>query len=97
MQQTKDAKTVIIAGMVFGVLGMSGCSSKPPQPTAAVQIATPAASAPITHLEQVTVTHLSQQPAEPYAWGEIHWLMSGKIDADAKQTFGVVQIKPGAH
>lgn len=32
---------------------------------------------------------------EKFDWGEIRWLWNGKINPDAKQTFGVVRIDPG--
>jgi mannose-6-phosphate isomerase-like protein (cupin superfamily) len=65
----------------------AGCSRQGAQPSGA-----PPAGKNVDH---VTVIHLNQQPAQPYPWGEIHWLMSNKLDADAAQTFGVVRINPG--
>lgn len=35
------------------------------------------------------------EDAIPFPWGSIQWLCSGQIYADAQQTFGFVQIKPG--
>ena len=43
----------------------------------------------------VQVQHLDQEQEVKYPWGSLRWLMSGKIDPDAKQTFGIVEIKAG--
>jgi len=32
---------------------------------------------------------------EKFLWGEIRWLWSSKINSEAQQTFGIVQINPG--
>jgi quercetin dioxygenase-like cupin family protein len=42
-----------------------------------------------------TLTSTQTQPAEPFDWGAITWLCSGRIDPEAQMTFGVVHIEPG--
>ena len=37
--------------------------------------------------------HFDQAKEEPYGFGWIRWLMSGGLDAQAEQTFGIVEIK----
>jgi mannose-6-phosphate isomerase-like protein (cupin superfamily) len=56
---------------------------------------TPAAPQKIDHLDRLPVLHLDQQPDDKQTWGAIRWLMNGKIDADAGQSFGLVTINPG--
>jgi quercetin dioxygenase-like cupin family protein len=41
------------------------------------------------------VQHLDKEAIEKYPWGEIRWMMSGKIDSGSAQTFGIVEIKAG--
>src|ERR1700728_4577983 len=41
------------------------------------------------------IQHFSQAPEVKYPWGWIRWLMNGKIDPEASQTLGIVQINPG--
>ncbi|MGP8246873.1 MAG: cupin domain-containing protein [Bryobacteraceae bacterium] len=36
--------------------------------------------------------HFNQIKEEPYGFGWIRWLMSGKLDGQAEQTFGIVEI-----
>jgi quercetin dioxygenase-like cupin family protein len=43
----------------------------------------------------VQVQHLDREEAFRYPWGSIRWLMNGKIDPDAEQTFGIVEINAG--
>jgi len=44
---------------------------------------------------QAAVQHFAAAPEVKYPWGWIRWLMSGKIDPEASQTLGIVQINPG--
>jgi mannose-6-phosphate isomerase-like protein (cupin superfamily) len=44
---------------------------------------------------QAAVQHFSEAPEVKYPWGWIRWLMNGKIDPEASQTLGIVQINPG--
>jgi mannose-6-phosphate isomerase-like protein (cupin superfamily) len=69
------------------IAAIAGCSHQPAPSTAA--------SATGRNVDHVTVIHLKEQPAQPYPWGEIHWLMSNKLDPDANQTFGIVRINAG--
>jgi mannose-6-phosphate isomerase-like protein (cupin superfamily) len=71
----------------LAAVAIAGCSRQGSQPSGA----SPAGK----NVDHVTVIHMSEQPAQPYPWGEIHWLMSNKLDADAGQTFGIVRINPG--
>lgn len=81
------------------ICGCSGASSQAAHPVPKLQTVQPAASTSSPpqgkNVDHVTLIHLNQQPAVPYAWGEIHWLMSDKLDPDAKQTFGIVRINAG--
>ena len=43
----------------------------------------------------VKVEHFNSVPEVKYPWGTLRWLMSGKIDPGAEQTFGVVEIGVG--
>jgi mannose-6-phosphate isomerase-like protein (cupin superfamily) len=43
----------------------------------------------------VAAFDVGKQPEEKYPWGAIRWLMSGKMDPGAQQTFGVVRIDAG--
>jgi mannose-6-phosphate isomerase-like protein (cupin superfamily) len=44
---------------------------------------------------QAAVQHFTDAPEVKYPWGWIRWLMNRKIDPDASQTLGIVQINPG--
>jgi mannose-6-phosphate isomerase-like protein (cupin superfamily) len=44
---------------------------------------------------QAAVQHFADVPEVKYPWGWIRWLMNGKIDPEASQTLGIVQINPG--
>jgi mannose-6-phosphate isomerase-like protein (cupin superfamily) len=44
---------------------------------------------------QAAVQHFAETPEVKYPWGWIRWLMNGKIDPEASQTLGIVQINPG--
>ena len=44
---------------------------------------------------QAAVRHFADTPEVKYPWGWIRWLMNGKIDPEASQTLGIVQINPG--
>ena len=46
-------------------------------------------------MASVVVHHFDQEAVEKHEWGEIHWMMSRKIDSGSAQTFGVVQINAG--
>jgi mannose-6-phosphate isomerase-like protein (cupin superfamily) len=76
-----------LSGFLLGAVAIAGCSRQASQPS----WAQPAGK----NVDHVTVIHMSEQPAQPYPWGEIHWLMSNKLDPDAAQTFGIVRINPG--
>ena len=41
------------------------------------------------------VMRLDDAEAQVFPWGAIKWLMGQAIDADARQTFGMVFINPG--
>lgn len=40
-------------------------------------------------------TPVDRQQANQFDWGNIQWLVSGDLMADAKITFGYVEIEPG--
>ena len=44
----------------------------------------------------VPVTHLDQTETETFPWGTLNWLMGQGLDPGAAQTFGLVEIAPGA-
>jgi mannose-6-phosphate isomerase-like protein (cupin superfamily) len=44
---------------------------------------------------QAAIQHFAEAPEVKYPWGWIRWLMNGKIDPEASQTLGIVQINPG--
>jgi mannose-6-phosphate isomerase-like protein (cupin superfamily) len=41
------------------------------------------------------VQHLDHEAVEEYPWGEIRCMMNNKLDPQATQTFGIVQINAG--
>jgi quercetin dioxygenase-like cupin family protein len=43
----------------------------------------------------VVVQHFDKEVEVTYPWGAIRWMMDSKIDRDAAQTFGIVQINAG--
>jgi len=43
----------------------------------------------------VVVQHFDKEVEVKYPWGAIRWMMDSKIDRDAAQTFGIVQINAG--
>jgi mannose-6-phosphate isomerase-like protein (cupin superfamily) len=43
----------------------------------------------------VVVQHFDKEAEVKYPWGAIRWMMDSKIDRDAAQTFGIVQINAG--
>jgi mannose-6-phosphate isomerase-like protein (cupin superfamily) len=44
---------------------------------------------------KAAVQHFADASEVKYPWGWIRWLMNGKIDPEASQTLGIVQINPG--
>lgn len=45
--------------------------------------------------EPLHVEHVQSVPEVKYSWGMLRWLMNGKIDRGAEQTFGAVDMAPG--
>jgi quercetin dioxygenase-like cupin family protein len=43
----------------------------------------------------IAVQHFDSVKADQQAWGTLRWMMNGQIDARARQTFGVAELKPG--
>lgn len=41
------------------------------------------------------VKSLESIPKLDFSWGWIRWMMNSKINLDAQQTFGIVQLNPG--
>lgn len=78
--------------MMAGVFGISGAALVAHAQQTSGQKGTAPQGRNVDH---VTVTHLKDQSEVQYPWGAIRWLMNGKIDADAGQTFGVVRINAG--
>ena len=86
---------MFLSSLAVLLAGCHSTSQAPVTPATAADQPSATVQEIVKHVDHVTVMHLNQTPEQPYPWGQIHWLMGGKIDPDAKQTFGIVTIKPG--